>query len=177
MACNPVDSMGTIGQWGIAPERIPGWPTGLTEEDYRIEITFHGNPNCCGDQSASSRIWIGGNDAESAEVNFVGPAAPAVGYSRVMWKGIEMAKTEKTKGRWYSYVVIKKDSAVTLLPDGATLQTDVAHSLPDRLIVGGPCWTGCQATDLASTCLIGNWNNFGYDIRFFSMPVTPAASY
>lgn len=177
LACNPVNTPGTVGQWGIAPEEIPGWPTGLTQADYKIEIRYHGNPNCCGDQSATSSIWIGGNEAESMEVNFVGPAPPATGYARVVWNGIEIAKTEKRKGQWHTLTATKKGNIFTLQLDGRILKTGSANSFPNKLIVGGQCWTGCQAPDLASDCLFGNWNNFGYDVRFYSAPITPTMSY
>ncbi|MBI5033858.1 MAG: hypothetical protein HZB51_25345 [Chloroflexi bacterium] len=167
-ACNPEDTSGTRGQWGVAPEGIPGWTTGLTQQDFKIEIHYHGNPNCCGDQSAASRIWIGGNDADVIAVEFVGPAAPAVGSARLMWQGGEIARTEKVKGQWHTYTAIKRGNTVTLQLDGNTIKSDVGHSFPSKLIVGGQCWTGCQAPDMQATCLFGNWNNFGYDVAFYA---------
>ncbi len=165
--CNPEDTPGTRGQWGIAPDGIPGWPTGLTEQDFKIEIQYHGNPNCCGDQSAVSRIWIGGNNADVIGVEFVGPSAPLVGYSRLMWKGVEMTRTEKKKGQWHTYTLIKLGSSVILQLDGNTIKSDMGRSFPSKLIVGGQCWTGCQVPNMAFACLFGNWNNFGYDVAFY----------
>jgi len=173
MQCNPTDISGTNGQWGVAPDGIAGWPTGLTHQDYKIEITYHGNPNCCGDQSADNNIWIGGNGAEESGVNFVGPAAPSIGYSRLMWKGVEIARTPKIKRQWHTYTIIKVGNAATLQLDGTTIVTDTASLFPTQLILGGQCWTGCQSPNMISACLFGDWNNFGYNITFYSAATNP----
>ncbi len=165
--CNPGDTPEMHGQWGIAPDGIPGWPTRLTVRDYKIEIQYHGNPNCCGDQSAVSRIWIGGNDTDVIAVEFIGPAAPSVGYARLMWRGIEIARTEKKKGQWHTYTIVKRGDYVTLQLDGNIIQQTAGNAFPTKLIVGGQCWTGCQAPNKVSACLFGNWNNFGYDVAFY----------
>ena len=175
--CNPVDTPGTTGQWGVAPDGIEGWSTGLEQPDYRIDIRYHGNPNCCGDQSASSGIWIGGNNADVIEVRFVGPAAPSVGYALLMWNETEITRTLKIKGQWHTYTIAKENGTATLQLDGTTIKTDTAFSFPTKLIVGGQCWTGCQAPDKNSLCLYGNWNNFGYDVTFYSAAkATPTRS-
>lgn len=168
--CNPEDTPGTKGQWGLAPDGIPGWSTGLTHPDFKIDIGYHGNPNCCGDQSAETKIWIGGNNADVIEVEFV------VGYARLMWKGAEIARTPKVRGQWHTYTIIKRGNTATLQLDGSTLQSDSANAFPTKLIVGGQCWTSCQAPDMDSLCLYGNWNNFGYNITFYSS-LTPSSTF
>ncbi len=166
--CNPVDTPGTRGDWGVAPDGIAGWSTGLTQQDYRIDIRYHGNPNCCGDQSASSRIWIGGNNADIVGINFTGPAAPEIGYSLLMWNSDEITRTEKVREQWHTYTIIKRNNTATLQLDGNNVKTESANSFPTKLIVGGQCWSGCQRPAMNHLCFFGNWNNFGYDITFYS---------
>jgi len=63
--------------------------------------------------------------------------------------------------------VIKKGSAATLQIDGIAVRADIADSFPTELIVGRQCWAGCQAPDMASSYLFGDWSYSGNDVAFY----------
>lgn len=167
--CNQTDADGTSGGWGIAPDNMSGWwPTNLTQSDYKIEIGYHGNPKCCGDQSFSDSIWVGGNNADVGTIDFV------YQYGRSLWNGEELTRTTDQKGVWHTLTITKTGNAaviqLTRVSDGALLGTWVRSArsgFPTKLIMGGQCWTGCEAPGQGSLCLYGDWNNFLYNITFY----------
>lgn len=171
------------GQFGIAPDGLPGWDTGLGSVDNSIlVIKFNGHPTCCmgpldeplPEPHRRSSAWFGGPNLPVIEIAFGESKTECV----ILFDGKEITRIKKEKNVWHTLVVRKLTGMVTLFLDGQELKTYAdGQPIPrefnvrgswNKGLFGGQGWSGCEdptGQKTGADCWYGGWANFEVEVE------------